>query len=253
MTPPVLSLTGQKVFITGGATGIGAELVRQFASLGAEVAFNDINADAGGQLAEDIASVGQRKPHFLVCDASQGKLLMQNVDEAAARLGGLTVLVNNVANDLRDTVDSLSPESWEKSLSVNLNPAAFASRAALPHLRKAGGGSIINFSSLNALIGPADLIAYTTAKAGIIGLTKSLARAMGEDRIRVNAIIPGWVVTEKQKRLWLTPQAEADWKAQCALKDDLLPADIAHLTVFLASPLSRMITGQGFVIDAGRT
>ena len=103
------------------------------------------------------------------------------------------------------------------------------------------------------MIGPADLVAYTTAKAGILGLTKSLARALGEHRVRVNAIVPGWVVTEKQKQLWLTPEAERDWKAQCALKDDLLPSDIVHLAVFLASPLSRMITGQSFVIDAGRT
>lgn len=253
MSLPSLSLHGQKVLVTGGATGIGAELVRQFSGLGAKVAFNDLDSAAGEALSDGLASADGGKPVFYACDVSKPDALMANVDAAASALGGISVLVNNVANDLRDSLEALSPASWEQGLAVNLNPVAFASKAAAPHIRAAGGGAIVNFSSLNALIGPADLVAYTTAKAGILGLTKSLARALGEHRVRVNAIVPGWVVTEKQKQLWLTPEAERDWKAQCALKDDLLPSDIVHLAVFLASPLSRMITGQSFVIDAGRT
>ena len=246
---PYASLDGAGVFITGGATGIGAALVETFAARGAHVAFNDINADAGHELARALGG----RVHFLPADAADPEALAHSIETGAQALGRLDVLVNNVANDQRERFDDITPQSWRAHLAVNLDPVAFASVAALPFLRKRGGGAIINFSSLNALLGPAELPTYTAAKAAIIGLTKSMARSLGTDRIRVNAIIPGWVVTEKQRRLWLTPEAEREWKAQCALKDDLMPQDIANLTVFLASDESRMITGQGFVIDAGRT
>ena len=253
MTAPRLDFTGKRVFVTGGATGIGAELVCQFAALGAGVAFNDINESAGEALAARLSQAAAAPILFLRADASDATALQESVADGAGKLGGLDALINNVANDQRETLDDITPETWRGNLAINLDPVMFASKAAVPYLKAAGGGAIVNFSSLNALLGPADLITYTTAKAGIIGLTKSLAEALGPDRIRVNAIIPGWVVTEKQRHLWLTPEAEAEWKAMCALKDDLRPEDVAHLAVFLASPLSRMITGQGFVIDAGRT
>jgi len=250
---PSLNLAGQRVFITGGASGIGAEMVTQFCALGAKVAFNDIDTQAGEALMARLAPKSAVHPVFLACDASKPTQLVQAINTGAEQLNGLDTLINNVANDRREIMDEITPERWRENLAVNLDPVMFASQAAAGHIRAAGGGAIINFSSLNALIGPADLITYTTAKAGILGLTKSLAEALGDDRIRVNAIIPGWTVTEKQRELWLTPQAEAEWKAQCALKDDLMPADVAHLAVFLASPLARMISGQGLVIDAGRT
>ena len=240
-------MTGKRIFVTGGATGIGEEIVRQFAALGARVAFNDINSVAGHALSGEVGA------EFTETDASEPVALAASIDAAANRFGGLDALINNVANDQRERLETITPETWRANLAINLDPVMFASQAAAPHIKAVGGGAIVNFSSLNALLGPADLITYTTAKAGILGLTKSLAEALGEDRIRVNAIIPGWTVTEKQRRLWLTPEIEAEWKAQCSLKDDLLPADVAHLSVFLASPLSRMITGQSFVIDAGRT
>lgn len=253
MSAPDLGLDGKRVFLTGGATGIGAEIVRQFAALGAHVTFTDIDTASGEALAATLASTARGEIRFRQGDASDPARLTADVDEAARAFGGLDVLVNNVANDRRETLADITPETWRANLAINLDPVMFASKAAAPHLAAAGSGSIVNFSSLNALLGPADLITYTTAKAAILGLTKSLATALGEQRIRVNAIIPGWTVTEKQRRLWLTPEAETEWKAQCALKDDLLPEDVAHLAIFLAGPLSRMITGQGFVIDAGRT
>ena len=253
MTAPRLDFTGKSVFITGGATGIGAELVHQFVALGASVAFNDINETAGEALAARLSPNTAGQVLFLKADASDANALQDSVDGGVSKLGGLDALINNVANDQREMLEDITPESWRSNLAINLDPVMFASKAAAPYLKAAGGGAIVNFSSLNALLGPADLITYTTAKAGILGLTKSLAETLGTDRIRVNAIIPGWVVTEKQRQLWLTPEAEADWKELCALKDDLLPEDVTNLAVFLASPLARMITGQGFVIDAGRT
>ncbi len=242
-------LTGAGVFITGGATGIGAAMVRAFVAQGARVAFNDIDHAAGQALATECGPAC----HFLAANAADPTALQASIREGEHLTGGLSVLVNNVANDQREDAATITPDSWHAGLAVNLDPVIFAAQAALPAMAARKAGSVINFSSLNAYLGPADLPTYTAAKAAILGLTKSLARRYGPDRVRVNAIVPGWVVTEKQRRLWLTPEAEADWKAQCALKDDLLPGHVADLALFLASDAARMITGQAHVIDAGRT
>lgn len=242
-------LDGTGVFITGGATGIGAAMVAAFMRQGSRVVFNDINAASGEALAGRLGPTC----HFLHADAADPSALQASVREGEHLTGGLQVLINNVANDQREDAADLTPDGWRKNLSINLDPVIFASQAALPAMAKRGKGSVINFSSLNALIGPADLPTYTAAKAGILGLTKSLARRYGRDGIRVNAIVPGWVSTEKQRQLWLTPEAEAQWKALCCLTDDLLPEDVANLALFLASDASRMITGQAHIIDGGRT
>lgn len=241
------SLSGKRVFVTGGATGIGAALVARFAREGAIVGFNDLAAEAGQALAAATANT-----QFVVADASDPAALAGSITSFAEQAGGLDVLVNNVANDVRHRIEEVTPAFWRSNLAVNLDPVFFATQAALPHLRAAGGGSVINFSSINIYIGPADIAVYTAAKAGIIGLTKSFARALGPDRIRVNAIVPGWVVTEKQKALWLTPDAEAAWRELCCLKDPLLPDDVAALALFLAADDSRMITAQALSVDAGR-
>ncbi len=243
------SLAGKRVFITGGATGIGAALVERFAANGAATGFNDLDEVSGEALSKRLRSGVSFHP----ADASDPEALKASIAAFIEREGGLDVLVNNVANDVRHEVGEVTPEFWRRNLAVNLDPAFFAAQAALPHLRAAGGGSIVNFGSINAYLGPADIAVYTAAKAGILGLTRSLARAFGPERIRVNAIMPGWVTTEKQKRLWLTPQAEAAWRELCALKDPILPDDVAALALFLAADDSAMITGQEFVIDAGRT
>jgi NAD(P)-dependent dehydrogenase (short-subunit alcohol dehydrogenase family) len=172
---------------------------------------------------------------------------------AASALGPIGILVNNVANDTRHAPEDLDPETWRANLAVNLDPVMAAARAVKPGMAAAGGGVILNISSLNALLGPADLPAYVAAKSAILGLTKSLARAWGGDGVRVNAITPGWVVTERQLSLWLTPEAEAAWMAQTALQQRIEPADVARLALFLAADDSRMITGQNHVIDGGRT
>jgi NAD(P)-dependent dehydrogenase (short-subunit alcohol dehydrogenase family) len=167
-------------------------------------------------------------------------------------LGPVTILINNVANDTRHDAAATTPEQWRKGLAVNLDPAFIASVAVYPMMQAAGGGSIVNVSSINALWGPAHMSAYVAAKGAINSLSKGLAREWGGHRIRVNALSPGWVITPRQLELWLTPEAEAEWSKQVALKDRVLPQDIARMAMFLAADDSRMITGQNFIVDAGR-
>ncbi len=242
------SLEGRSVFVTGGATGIGAAFVEAFHGQGARVAFIDRDVAAGQALAGRLNGVW-----FGDVDVTDLAALEASVEVARTAVGPLTVLVNNVADATRHAPEDLDPAAWRANLAVNLDPVMATARAVKAGMAGAGGGSIINLSSLNALLGPADLPAYAAAKAAILGLTKSLARAWGPDNIRVNAITPGWVVTERQLAMWLTPQAEADWMRQTALKARIEPADVARLALFLAADDSRMITGQNHVIDGGRT
>jgi D-xylose 1-dehydrogenase len=236
------SLEGRGVFVTGGASGIGAAFVSAFQAQGANVAFVDLAVEGA-----------PTKVWSRVCDVRRIDDLRQAITDAQADMGPLTVLINNVANDQRQAADDVDAEAWRASMAVNLDHVFHASRFVHPLLQAAGGGSIINLSSINAILGPAGMAPYVAAKAALIGLTKSLAREWGSDRIRVNAISPGWVVTERQLELWLTPEAEDEWREQVALKDRLKPEDVARLALFLAADDSAMITGQNLVIDAGRT
>jgi NAD(P)-dependent dehydrogenase (short-subunit alcohol dehydrogenase family) len=243
------SLKGRTVFITGGATGIGAAFVQAFNSQGGRVAFVDLNEAAGQGLAAELGA----PVWFRRCDVTDAEALQGAIRDAAAALGPITVLINNVANDTRQVAAEVTPQAWRETLAVNLDPAFIAATAVYPMMQAAGGGAIVNVSSITALLGPGDLAAYAAAKGAINALTKSLAHAWGVERIRVNAISPGWVITPRQLELWLTPQAEADWTALAALKDRIMPEDIARAALFLASDDSRMMTGQNLVVDAGRT
>ena len=236
------SLAGRRVFITGGATGIGAEMVRAFAGQGARVSIIDLDAAAGAALAAATAT------DFARIDVTDVAALQAAITAA----GCIDVLVNNVANDTRHDPLKVTETDWRRTMAVNLDAAFFAAQAVIPAMQANGGGAIINFSSINALLGPADMPGYVTAKAGLLGLTKALARQYGGTRIRVNSILPGWVVTERQLAHWLTPEAEAEWAKLTALPDRILPADVASLALFLAADDSAMITGQQFIIDAGR-
>jgi len=242
------SLAGRGVLITGGATGIGAALVSAFHDQGAKVGFIDWDETAGRALAE-------RRPGawFQVVDVRDADALAAAVRSAEAAIGPIRVLINNVADDTRHAALDTDAAAWRARLAVNLDPTFLAARAAQPAMAAAGGGSIINLASINALLGPADMAAYVAAKAAILGLTKALAREWGAAGVRVNAISPGWVVTERQLALWLTPEAEAEWAKQTALPGRILPDDVARLALFLAADDSAMITGQNLVIDAGRT
>jgi len=242
------SLQGQGVFITGGATGIGAALVRAFNEQGARVTFADINAQAGSALEAELGGAAQ----FVLFDLTDTLALQRAITDADNR-SSLSVLINNAANDMRHSPDETSPEQWRECMAINLDAAFFAARACAPLMAGHGGGSIINFSSINALLGPSNMPGYVTAKAGLLGMTKALAKDYGERLVRVNAILPGWVVTERQLQTWLTPEEESSWMEQVALPKRLLPENVARLALFLAASDSDMITGQSFTIDGGRT
>jgi len=243
------SLKGRVVFITGGASGIGATFVQRFHDQGCRVAFVDLQQEDGQALA---AKLGEGA-WFHTCDVTDPAALQGAIRDAAKALGPITVLINNVANDTRQVAAELTPEQWRKGLAVNLDPVIIASTAVYPMMKQAGGGSIVNLSSINAILAPGDLPTYSAAKGAINSLSKSLARAWGPDHVRVNALSPGWVITPRQLELWLTPEAEADWEKLTALKDRIMPDDIACAALFLAADDSRMMTGQNMVVDAGRT
>jgi NAD(P)-dependent dehydrogenase (short-subunit alcohol dehydrogenase family) len=242
------SLAGRVVFITGGAAGIGAALVGAFHGQGAKVGFVDRDEASGRALAARLTGVW-----FETVDVRDAVALTASIHATEAALGPIRVLINNVADDTRHATLHTDAAAWRERLAVNLDPTFLAATAAQPEMAAAGGGSIINLASINALLGPADMAAYVAAKSAILGLTKALAREWGARNIRVNAISPGWVVTERQLALWLTPRAEADWARQTALPGRILPDDVARLALFLAADDSAMITGQNHVIDAGRT
>lgn len=249
------SLRGRVIFITGGASGIGAAMVKAFVGQGAKVAFVDINESASQNL---LACIAEKYPSnkavwYKNADVTDSDALQLAVDEAAEFYGGFDVLVNNVANDARQDVSNVSAYDWHKCMQVNLDPAFFASQAAFKYMRENQQGSIINFSSITALIGLEQGAGYVTAKAGLMGMTKALARDFGEYNIRVNAILPGWIATDRQLASWLTEEEEQRWMEYMALKKRILPADVARLALFLASDDSAMITGQGINIDGGRT
>lgn len=241
------SLAGKVVFVTGGASGIGEAFVEAFHGQGARVGFVDLQAPAGEALAARFDA------WFGVCDVTDAAALQASLQNCADALGPVQVLINNVANDTRTAAAGMSITDWRASLAVNLDPAFIASVAVQPGMKAQGGGAIINVSSINALLGPADLAAYVAAKGAINALTKSLAREWGPLGVRVNALSPGWVVTQRQLDLWLTPDAEARWMEQVALPRRIAPADVARAALFLASEESAMITGQNLVVDGGRT
>jgi D-xylose 1-dehydrogenase len=242
------SLHGRVVFVTGGASGIGASFVTEFYAQGCKVAFVDLSEAEGQALAGRLGE----ESWFRRCDVTDAAALQAAIRDAAEALGPITVLINNVANDTRHDAAAVTPESWRKGLAVNLDPAMIASAAVYPMMKQAGGGSIVNVSSINAIWGPAHMPAYIAAKGAINSLSKGLAREWGPDRIRVNALSPGWVITPRQLELWLTPEAEAKWAEQVSLKDRILPEDIARAALFLAADDSRMLTGQNIIVDAGR-
>lgn len=246
------SLDKRTVFITGGASGIGAALVGAFCRQKASVGFIDIDERSAARLIKDVQEQTGAAVWFRPVDVRDVPTLQNSIDEFAKAHGCVDVLINNVANDTRHQPLDVTEQSWRNCLRVNLDSAFFASQSAIKLMKDMGGGSIINFSSINALIGPTEMPGYVSSKAALLGLTKALARAYGVDGIRVNAVLPGWVVTERQLENWLTPQIEQEWMQQTALKSRILPEDVANLVLFLAADDSRMITNQQFVIDGGR-
>ena len=244
------SLRGRTVFITGGATGIGAEFVAQFARQGAQVGFVDIKDEPAVKLVAELSSQGTA-PWYQECDVSDVPRLRDAIGACAAELGPIDVLVNNAADDERRPVEEMTEQFWDTKFGVNLRPMFFAAQAVAPAMRARRHGSIINLGSITWHAGFANVAAYATAKAAIEGLTRSLARDLGSAGIRVNCLIPGWTMTERQLAGWVTPEAEREIdRAQC-LPGRLRPADIARMALWLAADDSQMCTSQTWVVDGG--
>jgi NAD(P)-dependent dehydrogenase (short-subunit alcohol dehydrogenase family) len=246
------SLRGRTVFVTGGASGIGAAEVAHFAEQGAKVAFVDINDEAGHALSKTQRDAGHPEPFYQHCDLKNIDSLRGAIQNAAEKLGAVTVLVNNAANDQRHNWEDVTVDFWDERMATNLRHQFFAIQAVAPMMRAAGGGSIVNFGSISWHTNHGDMPAYTTAKAAIEGLTKGMARDLGPYGIRVNTVIPGWVMTKRQIDLWLTPEAEANLIQMQCLKEKVYPPDLARMVLWLASDDSRMCTAQMWVVDGGR-
>jgi NAD(P)-dependent dehydrogenase (short-subunit alcohol dehydrogenase family) len=245
------SLAGRAVFITGGATGIGATLVEQFVAQDARVAFVDIDDANGEALARRLADGAATPPLYQRCDVTDTPALERAIAASRARLGPITVLINNAANDQRHQIEATTPQSWDQGIAVNLKHQFFAAKAVYADMKAAGGGSIINFGSVSWRLKQGGMPVYTTSKAAVQGLTRSLARDFGTANIRVNTIVPGWVMTEKQKRLWFDEQGKADVARGQCIHRELMPLDIACMALFLAADDSAMCTAQDFIVDAG--
>jgi NAD(P)-dependent dehydrogenase (short-subunit alcohol dehydrogenase family) len=246
------SLKDRAVFVSGGGSGIGASIVEHFAAEGAKVGFVDIDEGASKSLGAKISAAGHPAPMFVKCDVRDIPAYQAAIIGMAARLGPFTVLINNAARDDRHSLEEVTPAYWDERIAVNLRHQFFAIQTVAPGMKKAGGGSIVNFSSVSYHTMTADLAVYQAAKAAVIGMTRGLARDLGPDKIRLNAITPGWIMTQRQIDLWLTPQAEAGlMQAQC-LKEKLYPPDIARMALWLAADDSALVTAQNFVVDGGR-
>lgn len=245
------SLKGRVVFISGGSSGIGAELVRSFAAQGSLVAFCGTREGGGDALIAECSAAGHPAPWYAACDVRDVLAYQAVLARAAADLGPIRVLVNNAGRDDRHTMEEVTPDFWDDRLALNLKHYFFAIQAVAPGMAAAGGGSIVNMGSVSWMRGRPNLVGYTTAKAGILGLTRTLARELGARNIRVNALVPGAIVTERQTTLHRDPDADQSFlDAQC-LKIRLDPGHVARPTLFLAADDSDGMTGQHVLVDAG--
>jgi NAD(P)-dependent dehydrogenase (short-subunit alcohol dehydrogenase family) len=245
------SLKDRVVLVTGGATGIGESLVTHFARQGSRVAFIDIEDEAAHKLVAALEAEGCPAPYYLHCDVTCVEGIRTAAEQIVAVCGTIDVLVNNAANDQRHATEEVTSEYWDRCIAVNLRPQFFMIQAVLPAMRKAGRGSIINMSSISWMIPSTGLPVYTTAKAAVVGLTRTLAHELGPANIRVNCVLPGAIATERQQRLWYTPEYLAVIMENQALKRTIYPADVARLVLFLAADDSSAITNQSYIVDGG--
>ena len=245
------SLRGRSVVVTGGASGIGEYIVEAFARQGARVAFLDVQDDAAERLSSRLEGLGAAPPLYVHCDLTDIGALREAAARIVTELGRVEVLVNNAGNDLRHTIEEVTPEFWDRTLAVNLKHYFFMAQAVIPGMKTAGRGSIINLSSISWIIPSTGLSVYVTAKAAIVGMTRTLAHELGGDGIRVNAVLPGAIATEKQKQMWYTDAYKAEVMASQALKRMITPEEVARLVLFVAADDSSAITNQSYVVDGG--
>lgn len=243
-------LKGQVILVTGGGSGIGEAIVRQFAAQRASVAFLDIAVEPSRALVRELETAGT-PVHFEVCDLTDIAALRRAIGVIRARLGPIQVLINNAANDERHATEEVTEAVWDERIAVNLKHQFFCAQAVLPDMKAAGRGAIINLGSISWMTGVGGMAGYTASKSGVLGLTRSLARDFGVHGVRVNAVAPGWIMTQRQLEKWFTPEAEAQAMAAQCLKRRLQPVEVAKFVVFLASEEASACTGQHYVVDGG--
>ena len=245
------SLVDRVVLITGGATGIGETLVEQFVAQGARVGFIDIDAPNADALVKRLTPGAKTPPLFVRTDITDTPALEAAIDTVRQKFGPIAALLNNAANDQRHKIEATTPEYWDSAIAVNLKHQFFAAKKVSADMKAAGGGSIVNFGSVSWKLKQGGMPVYTTAKSAVQGLTRSLARDFGPFNIRVNTIVPGWVMTEKQRRLWLDEAGKADKARGQCINRDLMPIHIASMAMYLAADDSEMCTAQDFIVDGG--
>ena len=244
------SLKGKTVLVTGGGSGIGAAITRRFAEQGSKVAFLDIAEEPSRALAAELTAAGHTA-HFEPCDLRDIPALQAAIIKIAAALGPVTILINNAAHDQRHATPEVTSEYFDERIAVNIKHQFFCAQAVLPGMVAAGGGSIVNFGSVSWMVGQGGMAVYTLAKSAVLGLTRSLARDYGMHNVRVNAIAPGWIMTERQKTLWLNKDSEAELMQRQCLKRKLQPDELARATLFFASDEASACTNQQYVVDGG--
>jgi NAD(P)-dependent dehydrogenase (short-subunit alcohol dehydrogenase family) len=247
----ITSLVYRVVFVSGGGSGIGASLVEHFARQGARVAFCDIDSAASEALVAQLTASCKHTPRYGICDVRDTLAYQAHLADVESSIGAIRVLINNAGNDTRHTLAELTPEYWDNCLSLNLKHQVFAIQQVVPGMAAAGGGSIINLGSISWMRGRANLVGYTTSKAAISGLSRTLARELGESNIRVNTLVPGAIVTERQQALWRSPEEDKKFIELQCLKFRLDPSHVARTALFLAADDSNGITGQNIIVDAG--
>ncbi|HEY8609497.1 MAG TPA: SDR family oxidoreductase [Noviherbaspirillum sp.] len=245
------SLAGKRVFVTGGGSGIGAAIVSAFAAQGAQVAFIDIARDASLALCESIAASGAPAPVFRECDIRDVAALQSTMRDLAAAMGDFDVLVNNAGNDQRHRPEEVTPAFWDNCVAINQRPMFFACQAVMAGMKRRGGGAIINLGSTSWHIANGGYPVYTTTKAAVSGLTRGLARDLGQWNIRVNTVTPGWVMTERQLSMWVDAEGERLIDSSQCLKGRVMPEHVARMVLFLASDDAAMCTAQEYIVDGG--
>jgi len=245
------SLRGRVIVVTGGASGIGEHIVEHFARQGAQVAFLDLQNEAGVALQNKLSSVVKFAPLFLHCDLADISAIRASISRILEKFKSIDGLVNNAGNDARHKIEDVTPEFWDRTIAVNLRHQFFVTQAVIPAMKTAAHGSIINLSSISWIIPSTGLPVYITAKAAIVGMTRTLAHELGPHNIRVNCVLPGAILTERQKQLWFTEEYQAEILRNQALKRMLAPEEVARLVLFLAADDSSAITSQSYVVDGG--
>ena len=244
-------LENKRVFVTGGGSGIGASIVEHFCEQGSEVYFVDINVEESKKLVDEMKNKKFREPTFIECDLINIKLLQDTISKILSEKGPINILINNAANDTRHKIDDVTEEYWDERINVNLRHFFFTVQAVKKSMIENNSGVIINMGSTSWMIGQGGMAAYTAAKSGVVGMTRSFARDLGEFNIRVNSVVPGWVMTQRQIEMWLNKESEEDLMKKQCLKEKLMPEEIAQAVLFFSSDQSSGCTNQSYIVDKG--